>query len=90
MVNPRDLLDDVAASMQRAACTWVPGRAGRALIAMVDNAILHSVDGRDVQLRAERARWMVTLSVGLRIGLFPRGSADGDLDGVLPRGRWQR
>lgn len=78
-MDPSDLLDDVAASMQVLAdgsgvhlqTAATPGlhvrgsrpALRRALIAMVDNAISHSVDGGDVQLSAAATHGMVALSV---------------------------
>jgi two-component system OmpR family sensor kinase len=78
-LDPADLLADVAASMQvladdsgvrlrtnAARGLHVRGSRPalrRALIAMVDNAIFHSAEGGDVQLSAQGASGMVTLSV---------------------------
>ncbi len=78
-MDPADLLDDVAASMQvladgsgvnlqTSAAEGLHVRGSRsalrrALIAMVDNAISHSVDGGAVTLNAAADRGMVALSV---------------------------
>ncbi|MET3803269.1 signal transduction histidine kinase [Nakamurella sp. UYEF19] len=78
-MDPAELLDDVAASMQVIAddsgvhlrSSSAPGlhvrgsrpALRRALIAMVDNAISHSVDGGDVELKASAGQGMVTLTV---------------------------
>lgn len=92
-VDPADLLNDVAASMQvladdsgvhlhtsAADGLHVHGSRPalrRALIAMVDNAISHSVDGGDVELSAAGSKGMVTLSVTDQgEGLSPEGRGD--------------
>jgi two-component system OmpR family sensor kinase len=78
-MDPAELLNEVAASMQvladdsgvRLRTAALPGlhmrgsrpALRRALIALVDNAISHSVDGGDVKLSAVGAKGMVALSV---------------------------
>lgn len=79
MMDPAELLNDVVATMQVLAdASGVHLRASaaqglqvrgsrpalrRALIAMVDNSISHSVEGGEVELSATSARGMVSLSV---------------------------